>query len=607
MTSWIRDGAIWEAHWSLVPATEHPVPRVQDGMWYRLPLDRFVQAKLEAAERRPLKAASRRTLMRRACFDLTGLPPTPQQVQEYENDDSPEAWDKVVARLLASPLYGQRWGRHWLDVARYGDSNGSDENHAYPLAWRYRNYVIDSFNDDIGFDQFVREQLAGDLLPDSDRFNEAVVATGFLAIGTKVLAEQDPVKKQADMVDEQIDTIGKALLGLTISCARCHDHKFDPIPTTDYYALAGILHSIKLEDRDLETAEYRAAMATFDDRTAQLSLHHTQLEALLAGDRDGVLDREAEDFQRGNVSVIDTGNGADIGIISDPGSQQNFVEWDFDLPADGQYVLQFRYAADQSRPGPLSINGTVVKTEAISQTTGGWGPLNQQWFTEGQFPFAVGTNVIRLESQPCMSHLDRIRLLRIDGDGQDLTSILERLTELEKAQLALKTQMPQPARAMTVAEGQVHDVQVHLRGSHLALGDIVPRGFPVTAAATVSHHQFAIEQSQSGRLQLAAWITDAEAGAGRQLARVIVNRVWQWHFGSGLVATPNNFGLQGEIPTHPKLLDWLAIQFIKDRWSLKKLHRRILTSATWRQETVSAPNFQFCTFRMSSGERSEVG
>jgi len=232
---------------------------------------------MEEHDQQLLPPADRRSLIRRVFFDLIGLPPTPEQTERFQLDESADAWQSVIDELLASPLYGQRWGRHWLDVVRYGDSNGSDENHEYPLAWRYRNYVIDAFNEDIPFDQFVREQLAGDLLPDGSRRDESITATGFLAIGTKILAEKDPVKKQADMVDEQIDTIGKALLGFTISCARCHDHKFDPIPTTDYYALAGILHSTKLEDRVLSTPQLKdtpeQTMAVTDGDAHNVKVH----------------------------------------------------------------------------------------------------------------------------------------------------------------------------------------------------------------------------------------------------------------------------------------------------------------------------------------------
>ena len=215
--------------------------------WVKSPLDRFILARLEAAGLEPAPAANKLTLIRRATFDLTGLPPTVDEVNAFLADDSDNAFARVVDRLLASPRYGERWGRHWLDVARFADSNGLDENLAYANAYRYRDYVIDAFNRDKPFSRFVQEQIAGDLLsPESpDRPFEGLVATGFLCLGAKMLAEDDPMKMQMDIIDEQVDTIGRAFLGLTLGCARCHDHKFDPIPTDDYYALAGIFKSTR--------------------------------------------------------------------------------------------------------------------------------------------------------------------------------------------------------------------------------------------------------------------------------------------------------------------------------------------------------------------------
>ncbi|MEO2027701.1 MAG: DUF1549 domain-containing protein [Fuerstiella sp.] len=596
VAEWIRNGASWTTHWAFLPPEDHALPNVADSQWSRQSLDRFILSRMEAAGQPPT-TANRRTLIRRVYFDLTGLPPTPQQVQDFQSDMAPEAWTRVIDELLASQLYGQRWGRHWLDVARYGDSNGSDENHAYPLAWRYRNYVIDSFNADIPFDQFVQEQLAGDLLTNPARANEGVTATGFLAIGTKILAEKDPVKKQADIVDEQIDTIGKSLLGFTIACARCHDHKFDPIPTKDYYALAGILHSTMLEDRVLATQEFLAAEQRHDRQLAELDATRKQLEQKLAEHGNSILNRQAENFQRGNAATLKTGYGEAIGIISDRRAQLTWVEWDFDIKQKGNYLLQFRYAALNARPGTLSINGHVVKKPAVNQQTGGWMPLHQKWLAEGDFPFEAGMNTVRFESEPLMSHIDRVRLIRADGD--DLTNVLARINEVASQQKALSESVPQAAKVMAVADDDPHDVKVHLRGSHLSLGETVSRGFPTVASAVDRKNallKFDIDAGTSGRLQLGRWMTDSESGAGRQLARVIVNRVWQWHFGRAIAPSPNNFGLQGKLPTHPELLDWLALRLIEDGWSLKALHRRILNSATYRQQTAAKANLLFAGY-----------
>ncbi len=598
LLDWIQQGAVWESHWAFSPPTRPTLPSVEDAAWLQNEVDRFILARLEQADLKPVAPANRRTLIRRVYLDVLGVPPTPSEVSAFLDDDRPDAWQQCVDRLLASPLHGQRWGRHWLDVARYGDSNGGDENHAYPLAWRYRDYVIRALNDDLPFDQFVQEQVAGDLMngaaPDDDRQGERVTATGFLALGTKILAEKDKVKMRADLVDEQIDTLGKSFLGLTLGCARCHDHKFDPIPATDYYALAGILHSTQLGDRQVPAADAENRKAEFERKVAALNAEKSQLEQQLEEAAGSVIDRQAEKFDRGNVIVDNSNWGKGIGIISDPGAQQNFAEYDFKIDASGEYLVQLRYAAQNARPGRLLINGKVARDKAITQATGGWYPQHQRWFSEGVHALQQGNNVLRLESAPLMSHIDRIRLIPNDK-GSDLSQALERLDQLDGEVAKLRQSQPQPIQVMAASDGAAHNVRLHLRGSHLSLGDEVPRGFPGIVSANKSqspsaHAAFEITDSQSGRLQLARWMTDARSGAGGQVARVIANRIWQWHFGQGLVGTPNNFGMQGRPPTHPQLLDWLAMELIENDWSVKSLHRKILLSATYQQGVSIRPN-----------------
>ncbi len=598
LLTWVREGAVWESHWSFTPPQRPQPVDVKQTSWVRSPIDRFILSELERTGRMPLVEADRRILIRRLYFDLIGLPPTPMQVAEFLDDRRPDAWERLVDRLLASPFYGQRWGRHWLDVARYGDSNGGDENHAYPLAWRYRDYVIAAFNEDLPFDQFVQEQIAGDLLNqlsattsltgNRDRHNQRVTATGFLALGTKILAEQDKVKMRADAVDEQVDTLGKAFLALTLGCARCHDHKFDPIPSTDYYALAGIFHSTDTSDQALKTDQWKRQQADYDRRLNELNARKSELERQIEAVAGDIIDRQAEKFDRGNVSAITDGYGEGIGIISDPGSQENFAEYDIEISESGSFLLQLRYAAKNARPGKLLINDKVVREKAISQVTGGWMPQHQRWFSEGVHTFRGGKNVLRIQSSPLMSHIDRIRLIRFE-DGGDLSQTLERLGKTELEIEAHKKSAPQPVKVMAVIDGQAHDVKLHLRGSHLALGDTVSRGFPGAVSARRSYaadSDYVIGEGESGRLQLARWMTNGDVGAGGQVARVIANRLWHFHFGRGLVTTPDNFGLQGERPTHPKLLDWLALELIDNGWSLKSLHRQIVSSATYRQRGV---------------------
>ena len=263
--------------WAFQPLRAKPLPTVEDQNWPKNEIDRFLLAAMEEQGVAPAPPADNRTLIRRVTFDLTGLPPTPKEVADFVADESPDAYKRLVNRLLASPQYGERWGRHWLDVARYADSNGMDVNHAYAHAWRYRDYVIRAFNQDKPFDRFITEQLAGDLLKIDNRIahNDAIIATGFLSIGPKVLAEIDAEKKRMDIIDEQVDTIGRVFLGMTIGCARCHDHKFDPIPTADYYAMAGVLKSTR-------TMEHFNRVATWQECELPLSCDPEE-EAARAG------------------------------------------------------------------------------------------------------------------------------------------------------------------------------------------------------------------------------------------------------------------------------------------------------------------------------------
>ncbi|MDF1845300.1 MAG: DUF1549 domain-containing protein [Rubripirellula sp.] len=603
---WIDEGATWERHWSFNKIVRRSPPIVRNQDWGRNPIDRFVLAKLEREGLTPVARAKPSVLVRRVYYDLLGLPPTPHEVTQFLNDQEPGAWERLIDRLLASPMYGQRWGRHWLDVARYGDSNGGDENHLYPYAWRYRDYVISSFNDDLPFDQFVNEQIAGDLIDAQSthgrRRNDRLTATGFLALGTKILAERDEIKKQADMVDEQIDTLGKAFLAFSLGCARCHDHKFDPIPTRDYYALAGIFHSTKLEDQVIQTDADRQENAAYEEKLEGLYQLRVRLradvEAQIASAADDIPQWEAERFSAGNVTSLHDGYGQGIGIISDRGPQSSFAEYEIDIPADGPYLLQVRYAARDARPGEIRLNGAIVKENAIANTTGGWMPEHQQWFSECTVVLKVGANKLRIESEPLMSHIDKFRLIQVTNFASVIEK-LEQLARLNREIIELQNNRPKPSYVMAVTEGTSRDVQIHIRGSHLQLGKPVARGFPTSLSSTWDRpnetklRSSIIPPAESGRLQLASWMTDAGAGAGGQTSRVIVNRLWHWHFGEGIVRTTNDFGLQGARPTHPELLDWMASELIRHDWSLKFLHRMIVTSATYQQGQSEHPRHLF--------------
>lgn len=672
--------------WAFRPVRKPPPPPVKNVGWVRSPIDRFILAKLEQKGLAPAPPAEKRALLRRVYFDLIGLPPRPEEVQAFVADRSPDALAKVVDRLLASPHYGERWARHWLDVARYADSNGLDENLAFGNAWRYRDYVVKAFNQDKPFNQFITEQLAGDLMPtdDDDLRNERITATGFLSLGPKVLAEQDKPKLVMDIVDEQIEVTSKAFMGLTVACARCHDHKFDPISTRDYYALAGIFKSTRtmrdlgfvsrVHERPLMTPAFRQEQVEHEKRlaAARESLKtareqgNAELTALLRRDRERLIAAgwelaqqppvvsladspaqpgepsrivvEAEKYDRGNVNRDFVAYGQGIGVIHSPGTPPDFAEWDVNLPESGVYQIELRYAAAEPRPVRLLLNSRIIRENAAGQVTGSWQPDGQRWEAQGRFRLQAGKNTLRIERDSYIPHFDKILLVPLSASGATVRTAEEiaaeqgvpvGLTQLtakriregkfesldavreawskypalnalpekpedyytdvardgfKRAEAALKeieSKAPTPPMALAVEDGTVEDVRVHLRGSTLTLGDTVPRRFLTVLAGDA---QPPLPKKSSGRLELAQWLTSPKHPL---TSRVLVNRVWQIYFGQGLVRTPDNFGLLGERPTHPELLDWLAATFMEQGWSLKKLHRTIILSSAYQMSVAN--------------------
>lgn len=471
--------------WSLKAPADPPMPPVADAAWPRSALDRFILAALEAKGLTPATPADKRTLIRRATFDLIGLPPTPEEIDAFLKDDAPDAFAKVVDRLLASPHYGERWGRHWLDVARYADSNGLDENVAHGNAWRYRDYVVAAFNRDKPYDQFVLEQVAGDLLPAATtaQKHERLTATGFLSLGPKVLAEVDEQKMEMDIVDEQVDVVGRTFMGLTLGCARCHDHKFDPISTADYYGLAGVFKSTRTMETFKKVARWHEnSLATEDE-----------LKRKAARDKENAAKKEANKKQT----------------------------------EDLQKQLD---AAQKQRDQATAEKQRTQLSE-------------------------------------------RVRSLMAD-----LTRLKDAGKELDA--LAKAEDLPS---AMGVSEGKVVDTKIHVRGSHLTLGPLVPRRIPLVLADSTPP---LFGEKQSGRLELARWLVE---GDHPLTGRVMANRIWRWHFGRGLVASPDNFGTLGARPTNPPLLDWLAHRFVETGWSVKAMHRLIMLSSTYQMSSADSP------------------
>ncbi len=435
-------------HWAWQPLKVTEPPGMTEADRKRSPIDRFVLATLSAKGMKPNTPLDRRTLIRRAFLDLLGLPPSPEEVEAFEKDDSKDAYPKLIDKLLASPHYGERWGRHWLDVARYSDGHGGFLDSApLPLAWVYRDWVVKALNDDMPFDKFVKYQIAGDLM---DAGWEAASATGFLAIGPTYRDDGgDPesiAKCKAETLDDRVDTVTRGFLGLTVSCARCHDHKFDPIPQADYYSIAGVFNNTKNVDRP----------ATSPDLVKRHQEHKKTLDAANAALRDAT---KAKD----------------------------------------------------------------------------------------------------------------------DGRRKELEAELARL----KANAP-----PSLSNFHAAADAGAADMNLAIRGDLRKPGPIVPRRF-LFALAGPDRPSWT---KGSGRLQLAEAITSS---TNPLTSRVIVNRVWQHHFGTAFVRTPDNFGLLGERPSHPELLDWLAARFMADGWSLKKLHRLIMLSDTYQMSSrFDTGNFQ---------------
>ncbi len=504
LEAWVKNGAVWpnvettkvvrkpgqlftdeqKRFWAFQPMKDAPPPAVRDTGWVRTPIDAFILAKLEAKSLKPAKPADKYTLLRRVTFDLTGLPPTVEEIRNFIEDNSPNAFEKVVDRLLASPAYGERWGRHWLDVARYADSNGLDENTAFGNAWRYRDYVIKSFNEDKPYDQFLREQIAGDLLPDANKNPDRLTGTGFLVLGPKVLAEPDKQKMKMDIADEQVDTLGKAVLGLTLGCARCHDHKFDPIPQRDYYSLLSIFTSTRTMknlatvahafERPLPTGEKpeeaEARAKKIEAKQAEIKKLTDELRAKVLADAranvaayllatadargrpgvarmsaghkiPGTIVLEAEKYAAGTADKSFTGYGEGIGIILSYKPANTRAEYTITVPKAGEYELELRYAASASRPVRISVAGKVVLPHAAGGTTGGWNPENQAWKPEGRIPLAAGKNTLLIEAVGLLPHIDKLAVLPIEepkADGKVRPSAGTRAEVSRKRKLILE-------------------------------------------------------------------------------------------------------------------------------------------------------------------------
>lgn len=611
------------------PLRRPPLPSVRNQAWVRTPVDAFILAALEAKGLSPAPPADKRAWLRRVTYDLTGLPPTPEEVARFLADDSPKAKEKVVERLLASPHYAERWARHWLDLVRFVETNGHEYDNDKLDAWRYRDYVIRAFADDIPYDQFVREHIAGDLLPQpriskDGAFYESPLGTGFFWFGEVLNSATDSVKSRADTVDNQLDVLGKAFLGLTVACARCHDHKFDPIPTRDYYALAGILHSTYLREAVIDSKEHAARIhvahqqiRALNDRirtligeTPQLTPPKLQLREgdILFEDFEGssyanwfssgeafgkapsryVAPNQPLNNYRGEGLANSFGYGANTLVGS-------LTSRKFKLPKLWVHIRMAGTGAIRQKktPGYPPLRVTLVADDHKSQHFVADGKPGLVWKTI-RMTKEIGRNCyFEIVDRSRDGHIVVDKIVFSDhqepppdeAPATDLPPLEERasgldpkaaaeLAELKKQREAIAAALPESAFAMISMDEDPHDVRLHIRGSHQNLGPVVPRGF---IHAIAGPKQSPIHEG-SGRLQLAEWLSSPD---NPLVARVMVNRIWKHHFGHGLVRSVDNFGRLGEPASHPELLDDLAWRFIASGWSIKAMHRLMVLSNTY--------------------------
>lgn len=566
--------------WSFQPPRLPQLPKVQNGSWPRTGIDHFILARLEAEKLRPVGPAAKRELIRRATFDLLGLPPTPEEVEAFIQDQSPDAFARVIDRLLKSPHYGERWGRHWLDVARFAE----DQAHTFGVkpntsAYRYRDWVIAAFNDDMPYDRFIKLQIAADLMlsDDAERVQH-LPALGFFGLGAQYYKDNSEILKAlADELDERVDTLSRGLLGLTVACARCHDHKFDPIPTQDYYSLAGVFQSCKLTDLPLATS---GEVQKYQENLRLAREAEDKLKAFVRVEKGACNEQQAGEIARYMQAVRKFQERR----VNDPkwSARDQAKAEGLDAGALDRWI---KFLDGNPKVAALEAWRQLPKTPAPAQS-------EQVVLTAAQ---SFQQHVQAVMAQRSKGNLDKEKndlLQTLFGDkglfsltDDDVKARLpaekkQQMEQMQQEATRLRKEAPEKmdarfAIAHAMGEGTPGDMKVYQRGNPRQQGEVAPRRF-LRVLAGDDPPRFT---QGSGRREL------AEAIASRNnplTARVIVNRVWHWHFGRGIVGTPSNFGSLGERPTHPELLDYLTCRFIDSGWSLKRLHRDIMLSATYQ-------------------------
>ena len=653
LTEWVKHGAVWpksapgtvfsasvktgvitekqRAFWSFQPLKVVAVPELKDSHWAKTPIDKFVLAKMQEAGIKPSVQADRRTLIRRATYDLTGLPPTPEEVEAFVNDKSPHAWENLIDRLLASPKYGERWGRHWLDVARYAedDVRGLDpKGRGYmPFngAYRYRDWVIKSFNQDMPFDQFLRLQIAGDKIPAKTRQEQEdyLTATTYLGASPWVWDQAVPIQGRADERNERVDAVTRGTLGLTVACARCHNHKYDPITQKDYYALIGVFANSTYKEYPTVSEAQAAAYESNESKLEKLQIdlqeytrtETKQLADALANQTANYMVAAWNVLGKPKSTVEEAASQAkldpevlrrwvDYLTPGKPHQYDDLKDWQSMIAAEGgtedeakalaeafqrRVLVVRRHARDVEEQNEIIRDKNDVPRHRVKDAK------PSEFETEDQFcpGCALELKTIPINEAKLYSDIFVTR----SGDeeakfqpgvlvfvGWDLSSRLgpawQSYIEEQQKQIAELKKKVGPENYPYVHgmadKPQIEDVKLNIRGNPHTLGDTVPRRF-LTVLTTPDTKPYS---DGSGRLELANDI------AGSSIAmRVIVNRVWKWHFGSGIVNTPDNFGFVGEEPTNPGLLEFLAHEFVANGRSIKKLQKEIMLSAVY-QTTV---------------------
>jgi len=576
IAAWVKAGAVWptgpakalkyvitseqRSFWSFQPVVQPALPKVKDMKWGHNEVDRFILAKLEEKALTPVWPADRRTLIRRAYLDLTGLPPSPEDVDAFARDKSPDAFARVVDGLLASPRYGERWGRYWLDIARYSDDKlNSTQDEPYSNSFRYRDWVISAFNSDMPYDMFVKAQIAGDQLPEKDKY---VAGLGFYALSP-------------EMQDDRVDATTRGFLGLTVACAQCHDHKFDPIPQADYYSLLGVFANTSLAESPLAAKEtvaaYQAAKSKVDAKKKELDEFVNRESAALAD----ILATKSTSYMAGDKSLDGEVLSKWSKYLSTPEKDHPFLKQWFAASAPDEKAK----AAADFQTLLLTVSAEKKEVDDKNHITLGANP-NRNDLSQA--------NLVSMERDRFVlwdAFFGDKGMLRF-GDGKVDRFLSgawkEHLTALHADLDAMKKAIPAEYPYLQVIEDKpkLSEQKIWIRGDKGNPGDPAPPHF-VSVLTSGDPRRFT---KGAGRLELAEAIADS---ANPLTARVMVNRIWQHHFGQGLVRTPSNFGAQGDRPSNPELLDYLAARFTTDGWSIKKLQRIIMLSATYQSGSVA--------------------